>query len=93
MEELLRYCSEVTGYEVKEVRNVVTCFLEKIGEELSSGNSVDLGDDFGVFSTKLRTSHLSGNSPRSPKDDYYKVIFRESSGLKRKLKIPDRQAM
>lgn len=87
MEEMLEYCSEVTGCDEKVVEKVVDAFLDKIVEELSQGNSVDLGKEFGIFSAKLRTSHLQEGSPRTPKDSRYKVVFRENSGMKRRLKV------
>lgn len=87
MNEMLEYCSRTTGYEEQVVEKVVDTFLSKIVDELSHGNSVDLGREFGKFSTKLRTSHLQENSPRTPKDSRYKVVFRENSGMKKRLKI------
>jgi len=91
LEELQQYCADVSGYEIQEVKAVTACFLEKITEELSQGNHVDLSDDFGAFSVRLRTSHLADNSPRVPKGDHYKVIFREGKGMKRRLKGPVRK--
>lgn len=87
MDEMLEYCSEVTGCEEQVVEKVVDAFLGKIVDELSQGKSVDLGREFGIFSTKLRTAHLQEGSPRTPKDSRYKVIFRENSGMKQRLKI------
>lgn len=87
MEEVLKYCSEVTGCEEQIVQKVVDAFLDKIVDELAQGNSVDLGKEFGMFTTKLRTSCRQENSPRTPKDSRYKVIFRENSGMKKRLKI------
>lgn len=66
-------------------------FLGKITEELSQGNNVDFGDAFGSFSVKLRASHLTDNSPRTPKDDHYKVIFRDGKGMRQRLRLPVRK--
>lgn len=87
MEEMLEYCSEVTGCEEQVVEKVVDAFLDKIVDELAQGRSVDLGKGFGIFSAKLRTAHLQEGSPRTPKDSRYKVVFRENSGMKQRLKI------
>lgn len=91
MEELLQYCSMMTGYEKEEVESIVNAFLEKIVEELSEGNAVDLGKDFGIFTVKLRTSNLQENSPRTPKDARYRTIFRENSGMKKRLKVSSKR--
>lgn len=89
MEQLMQQCSIKTGYEETVVENVIAAFLAEITGELSQGHTVDLGEDFGVFSVKLRTDHLAENSPRNPKDSRYKVIFRENNGMKRRLKIKE----
>ena len=87
MERLLQHCSTTTGYEQQAVAVIVTSFLDKIAQELSEGHTVNLGADFGTFSVKLRTGAVQPGSPRTPKDSRYKVIFRENSGLKKRLKI------
>lgn len=53
---------------------------------LSAGHEVNHGENSGTFSVKLRTNHLTENSPRTPKNSRYKVILRENSGLKQRLK-------
>lgn len=86
MDKLLEECCASTGYEKAVVDNVVKCFLEKIVDELSQGNRVDLGEDFGTFSVKLRTGKPQENSPRTPKDSHYRTIFRENRGMRKRLK-------
>ena len=87
MKELIKHCSQTTEYEEIVVENIITQFLAEIANELSAGHTVDLGEDFGTFSVKLRTNHLAENSPRTPKDSRYKVVFRENRGLKQRLKV------
>lgn len=89
MEELLKYCSQATGYERQAVEAVIGSFLDKIAQELSEGHSVDLGKNFGTFSVKLRTGHeaIQKNSPRTPKESRYRIIFRENNGLKKRMKL------
>ena len=82
MKELVERCSKATGYEGFVVESILTQFLAEIADELSAGLAVDLGENFGTFSVKLRTAHLAENSPRTPKNSRYKVIFRENKGLK-----------
>lgn len=89
MNQLVQQCSIKTGYEETVVENVIAAFLTGITGELSQGHTVDLGEDFGVFSAKLRTDHLAENSPRNPKDSRYKVVFRENNGMKRQLKVKE----
>lgn len=69
-------------------------FLESTAAELAEGRSVDLGENFGVLSVKLRTPHLQEGSPRTPKNARYQVVFRESKRFKQRLKVKpvDRQA-
>lgn len=87
MEELFQYCSEQTGCELQLVERIIHSFLEKIAQELSQGQSVDLGKEFGIFHAKLRTGAVGENSPRTPKASRYRVIFRENSGLRQRLKL------
>lgn len=89
MERLWEQCCSAAGCSKETARKVVDAFLECITDTLSQGESVDLGKDFGVFTVKLRTPHLQENSPRTPKAKRYKVIFRENSGMKQRLKLPD----
>lgn len=86
MKDLLNKCSKNTGYDEKTVENVVTCFLDTIASDLCAGHTVDLGEDFGVFIIKKRIGSISENSPCTPKASRYKVFFRESSKLRRRLK-------
>ena len=88
MEELFQYCADRTGLEKSEVEAVINVFLDKIVETLSQGNTVDLGDDFGVFTVKLRTGSVPETSPRTPKASSYRTIFRENKGMRRRLKVP-----
>lgn len=69
------------------VEKVISQFLEKITCELCEGHTVNLGDDFGIFSVKLRTANIVDNSPRTPKNGRLKVVFRENKGLKQRLKL------
>ena len=87
MEELLKRCCDETGLEKAVVETAVSSFLGQIVKELSQGHTVDLGKGFGVFTPKLRTSHLQENSPRTPKDSRYKVVFREGAEMRQKLKV------
>lgn len=87
LEELLQACGEETGCGPEMADRIVTCFLNRLVEELAMGQTVDLGREFGVFSVKLRTAHLAENSPRTPKDSHYKVVFREGNGMAKKLKV------
>lgn len=88
-EELLRITAEVSGADRQTAEKIVSVFLDRITEELSKGGAVDLGEDFGKFSVKLRTNHLAENSPRTPKDSRYKVVFRENKGMKKRLKVDE----
>lgn len=87
MNQYIEICSQKTGCEETIVEQVVAAFLDSIVSELSQGNTVDLGPEFGVFSTRLRESHLADNSPQTPKDSRYKVVFREGKGLQKRLKV------
>lgn len=89
MEELLKYCSWVSGYEKQAVEAVRDSFLDKIMQEVSQGPSVDLGEGLGVFSVKMRTGYeaIQKNSPRAPKDSRYRILFRENNGLKKKMEL------
>ena len=87
MNEYIKRCSQKTGCEEATAEQVVKAFLDTIVEELSQGNTVDLGPEFGVFSARLRESHLADNSPRTPKDSHYKVVFREGRGMQKRLKV------
>ncbi len=71
------------------MENVIAAFLAEITGKLSQGHTVDLGEEFGVFSVRLQTDYLAENSPRNPKDSRYKVIFRENNGMKRRLKVKE----
>lgn len=86
MRDLLCECSRNTGCDEETVEKVVTCFLNAITKKLTEGCAVDLGDEFGVFIIKERTGKLPENSPRIPKASRYKVFFRESNKLRRRLK-------
>ena len=86
LEQPLQYCSAVTGYEEQEVGTIISSFLDKIAQELSEGHAVDLGACFGIFTVKLRTGQLQPGSPRTPKAERYHVVFRENSGLRKRLK-------
>ena len=86
MEELFQYCSAQTGCELQVVERIIHSFLDKIAQDLSQGQSVDLGKEFGVFHVKLYTGMVAENSPRTPKASRYRVIFRENSGLRQRLK-------
>ncbi|MGN0671805.1 MAG: HU family DNA-binding protein [Anaerovoracaceae bacterium] len=89
IQELINYCSDDTGCSEDEVRRVIDVFLDKITCELSQGNTVDLGNDFGSFFVRLRSGidNLKEHSPRLPKDSRYKVFFREKSGMKKRMKL------
>ena len=89
MEELFQYCTAQTGLEKNEVEAVIDVFLDKIVEELSRGNTVDLGDDFGVFTVKLRVGSVPEGSPRTPKASRYRAVFRENKGMRRRLKLSE----
>lgn len=86
MKDLLNKCSKNTGYDEKTVENVVTCFLDTIASDLCAGHAVDLGDNFGAFIIKERNESVPENSHRTPITSRYKVFFRESSKLRRRLK-------
>lgn len=88
MEEILERCIRETSCANGEAEEIIHIFLEMIVEELSLGHSVDLGEEVGEFSVRLRESHLADNSPRTPKESRYKVVFREGSGMKKRLKQP-----
>lgn len=87
MNQFAEKCSHEAGCTEIVAEKVIQVFLECVGEELSQGNTVDLGVEFGVFSTRLREAHLAQNSPRTAKDRRYKVVFREGRGLKKRLKV------
>lgn len=87
MNQFAEKCSHEAGCTETVAEKVIEIFLEEVAEELSQGNTVDLGADFGVFSTRLREAHLAQNSPRTAKDSRYKVVFREGRGLRKRLKI------
>ena len=87
MNQFTEKCSREVGCTEAVADRVIGIFLENVAKELSQGNTVDLGADFGVFSTRLREPHLAENSLRTPKDSRYKVIFREGKGLKKLLKV------
>ncbi|MCB5714511.1 MULTISPECIES: HU family DNA-binding protein [Lactonifactor] len=87
MDNLLEVCSRKTGCGREQTEQIIALFLSEIVEELARGHKVDLGTEFGVFSVKLRTGAVAEGSPRTPKDSRYKVVFRENSGMKQRLKI------
>ncbi len=87
MKELLRYCSEQTNIEEDKAEAVVQAFLDGIVAKLSKGETVDLGDSFGVFTAQLRTGEVPDGSPRTPKASRYRVFFRENKGMRKKLKV------
>lgn len=87
MKQFAERCSREAGCKESVAEKVIETFLESIAEELSQGNTVDLGADFGVFSTRLREAHLAENSPRTEKGSRYKVVFREGRELRKRLKI------
>lgn len=87
MNQYIEMCSRKAGCEEAEAEQIVKAFLDTIVDELSQGNTVDLGPEFGVFSARLRESHLTDNSPRAPKDSHYKVVFREGKGMQKRLKV------
>ena len=92
MEELFQYCTARTGLEKAEVEAVINAFLNKITQELSQGHAVDLGEDFGVFTVKLRTGSVPEGSTRTPKASRYRTIFRENKGMRKRLKLPENTA-
>lgn len=87
MKQFAERCSREAGCKESVAEKVIEIFLECIAEELSQGNPVDLGAEFGVFTTRLREAHLAHNSPRTAKDSRYKVVFREGRELRKRLKI------
>ncbi len=87
MKEILEQCKTETGYSMEDIEKIVGVFLDTVTDELSQGHTVDLGSDFGEFSVRLRESKLNVNSPRTPKDSHYKVLFREGNGMKKRLKV------
>lgn len=90
MQELIRRCSAETGQPPQQVEQTVAAFLNMVTQELSRGNTVDMGKDFGKFIPRLREDKLAENSPRTKaKDPHYKVIFRENSGMRQKLKVKE----
>ncbi len=88
MKELLQNCSKATGVTEAQAEAVIRTFLADIVSQLSKGNTVDLGDDFGIFTAQLRTGEVRDGSPRSPKASRYRVFFRENKGMRKKLKLP-----
>lgn len=68
MKPFAEKCSHEAGCTETVEEKVIEIFLKEVAEELSQGNTVDLGADFGVFSTRLREAHLAQNSPRTAKD-------------------------
>jgi nucleoid DNA-binding protein len=92
LEELLQYCCQETGTNRETVEKVVGAFLEGIVNELSQGNTVNLGENFGTFSAALRSGgNVQENSPRTPKQSRYLTVFRENKGMKRRMVIPAEQ--
>lgn len=87
MEKILEACCADTGFEKSVVEAVTRSFLKQIADELVTGNSVDLGTDFGILLSKLRVPHQSEQSVRTPKDSRYKVVFKESAVLRQRLKV------
>lgn len=92
LKELLQNCSEATGVTEAQAEAVIRTFLDGIVSQLSKGKTVDLGDDFGVFTAQLRTGEVREGSPRSPKASRYRVFFRENKGMRKKLKLPTEDA-
>lgn len=88
VKELLQHCSTETGLDEKEVQAVIDAFLDGIVRELSHGHAVDLGDDFGVFSARLRIGKVAEGSPRKPKESRYLTLFRENKGMRSRMKLP-----
>lgn len=87
MKQLAEKCSRKAGCPEAVAEKVIEIFLESIAEELSQGNTVDLGVNFGVFSIRLREVHLAEDSPRTGKSNRYKVVFREGRELRKRLKV------
>lgn len=91
MKEIVHNCSVLAGCREETADAVICTFLDLIVQELSKGNPVDLGDDFGIFTVKLRSGMPQPGSPRTPKDSRYKVIFRENKGMRQRLKVQEMQ--
>jgi nucleoid DNA-binding protein len=92
LEELLQHCCQETGADRETVEKVVNTFLDGIVSELSQGNTVNLGEDFGTFSAAFRDGgNVQANSPRTPKQSRYLTVFRENKGMKRRMVIPAEQ--
>lgn len=87
MKEFAEKCSRKVGCPEAVAEKVIEVFLESVAEELAQGNTVDLGVNFGVFSTRLREAHLAQDSPRTGKSSRYKIVFREGRGLRKRLKV------
>ena len=87
MKEILDRCRAETDCSPEDIEKIVGVFLNTVTDELSQGHTVDLGPEFGEFSVRLREQKLNANSPRVPKDSHYKVVFREGSGMKKRLKV------
>ncbi len=71
----------------EQAGQVLDAILENMANALASGQTVDLGERFGVFEPRLREAHLAPGSPRTPKDSRYKVVFREGKQLRKRLKV------
>ncbi len=87
--QLITYSAAAADCSREQAVLLLDAMLDKMANELASGQTVDLGEGFGTFEPRLREAHLAPGSPRTPKDSRYKVVFREGRNLRKRLKVTE----
>lgn len=86
MNVIVKRCSEKTGYSVSTLNRILETFFDEMVADLARGRTVDLGEHLGEFVVKLKNANARENTPRTPKLDKYKIVFKESKAVKLRLR-------
>lgn len=85
--ELIKKVAEDLHKEEKDVDIVLKAIIGECVNTFKSGESINLGNDFGRLVVKKRVPHSNENSPKKGKKEHYIVVFKEGNDLKRNLKL------
>lgn len=76
---------EKSGFELKDVRSIVDCFLDEMKDALEEGKSVELRG-FGTFEIRERKGRKKARNPKTGEtvsvEDHAVVAFRSGKELK-----------
>ena len=87
-DEMFQKISKDTGMELEQIEKVYHSMIQTMSETLCKGEEVVLLPEWGVYIPKIWDNiGLDENSPKTRKSAHYKVRFRPSGKLQKKLII------